>query len=180
VTPQIADPFAALGLDPGAHLTDDDVRAAWRRIAAATHPDRPDGGNPETFAIAAAAYADLRTAYGRGEARANGLATARSRTTRRGALFSAIARVLAAPAGVAAAVRCRRPVMLAVRVATGGCAAVAGVIAAGPGPAGPALAAGAVTWLVLTARHDLGVRRRSRSARFLPGGDRADRIGGPR
>ena len=30
----------------GPDLTDDDVRAAWRRIAAATHPDRDDGGDP--------------------------------------------------------------------------------------------------------------------------------------
>ena len=180
MTPQADDPFAVLGLDPGADLTDDDVRAAWRRVAAATHPDRGDGGTPETFAIAAAAYADLRTAYGRGEARAGGLASGRSRTTRRDALFSQIAQVLPGRARVAAVFRCRRPVRLAVRVVTAGCAAVAGVIAAGPGPAGPALVAGAVTWLLMTARHDLSVRRRSRSARCLAGGDRAGRIGGPR
>ncbi|HEX9031881.1 MAG TPA: hypothetical protein VF834_08525, partial [Streptosporangiaceae bacterium] len=59
------------GLDPAADLTDDDVRAAWRRIAAATHPDRADGGDPARFAAAASAYTDLRTAYGRGEARAS-------------------------------------------------------------------------------------------------------------
>ena len=41
-----ADPFAVLGLAARPDLTDDDVRAAWRRVAAATHPDRPDGGEP--------------------------------------------------------------------------------------------------------------------------------------
>jgi hypothetical protein len=180
VTARAGDPFAALGLDPAADVTDDDVRAAWRRIAAATHPDRPDGGNPETFAIAAGAYADLRTAYGRGEARASRLATGRGCSTRRDGLFSEIARMLTTPASVAADVRCRRPVRLAIRVVAAGCAAVAGVMAAGPGPAGPALAAGAVTWLLLTARHDLAVRRRSRSATLLAGGDRAGRIRSPR
>jgi curved DNA-binding protein CbpA len=65
------DPFAALGLAARTDLTDDDVRAAWRRIAAATHPDRADGGDPARFAAAAAAYTVLRTRYGRGEALAD-------------------------------------------------------------------------------------------------------------
>lgn len=66
-----ADPFAALGLPARADITDDDVRSAWRRIAAATHPDRDDGGSPDRFAAAAAAYATLRTPFGRGEALAD-------------------------------------------------------------------------------------------------------------
>jgi hypothetical protein len=65
------DPFAALGLPARAGLTDDDVRAAWRRVAAATHPDREDGGDPARFGAAAAAYAMLRTSFGRGEALAD-------------------------------------------------------------------------------------------------------------
>jgi len=65
------DPFAALGLAAWPDLTDDDVRAAWRRIGAATHPDRADGGDPARFAAAAAAYTALRTRYGRGEALAD-------------------------------------------------------------------------------------------------------------
>jgi hypothetical protein len=65
------DPFAALGLAARRDLTDEDVRAAWRRIAAATHPDRDDGGDPGTFGAAAAAYDTLRTSYGRGEALAD-------------------------------------------------------------------------------------------------------------
>ena len=69
--PVSADPFAALGLPARPDLTDDDIRAAWRRIAAATHPDRADGGDPARFASAAAAYTELRTRYGRGEAYAD-------------------------------------------------------------------------------------------------------------
>jgi hypothetical protein len=63
-----ADPFAALGLRPAPDLPDDEVRAAWRRIAAATHPDRPDGGDPQAYRDASAAYALLRTPWGRSEA----------------------------------------------------------------------------------------------------------------
>jgi curved DNA-binding protein CbpA len=65
------DPFTTLGLPAWAGLTDEDVRAAWRRIAAATHPDREDGGEPARFGAAAAAYATLRTSFGRGEALAD-------------------------------------------------------------------------------------------------------------
>jgi curved DNA-binding protein CbpA len=66
-----ANPFGVLGLPARTDLTDDDVRAAWRRLAAATHPDRPDGGDPDRFAAAAAAYTALRTRSGRGEALAD-------------------------------------------------------------------------------------------------------------
>jgi curved DNA-binding protein CbpA len=65
------DPFSVLGLPARRGLSDDDVRAAWRRIAAATHPDRDDGGNPAAFGRAATAYATLRTTDGRGEALAD-------------------------------------------------------------------------------------------------------------
>jgi hypothetical protein len=65
------DPFARLGLPARPGLSDDDVRAAWRRIAAATHPDREDGGDPARFGAAAAAYVMLRTGFGRGEALAD-------------------------------------------------------------------------------------------------------------
>jgi curved DNA-binding protein CbpA len=64
-------PFAVLGLPARADLSDDEVRAAWRRLAAATHPDRADGGDPARFAAAAAAYTVLRTRSGRGEALAD-------------------------------------------------------------------------------------------------------------
>ena len=38
-------PFEALGLPVRADLSDAQVRAAWRDIAAGTHPDRPGGGD---------------------------------------------------------------------------------------------------------------------------------------
>ena len=66
-----ADPFAALGLPAQPELSDDEVRAAWRRVAAATHPDRDDGGDPAAFAAAAAAYTELRIVTGRREAYAD-------------------------------------------------------------------------------------------------------------
>lgn len=78
------DPFAVLGLPALAELTDDDVRVAWRRIAAATHPDREDGGDPARFGAAAAAYALLRTSFGRGEALADLSAGAFRGRSRRG------------------------------------------------------------------------------------------------
>ena len=36
-----------------------------------THPDRADGGDPAAYAAAAAAYAQLRTPWGRSEALAD-------------------------------------------------------------------------------------------------------------
>ena len=61
-------PFDALGLPTRPDLTDEQVRAAWRTIAAATHPDRPGGGDVARYTEAAAAYAVLRTPWGRSEA----------------------------------------------------------------------------------------------------------------
>ena len=65
------DPFDALGLPARNDLTDEQVRAAWRSIAAATHPDRPDGGDVARYTAATTAYAQLRTAWGRSEAYAD-------------------------------------------------------------------------------------------------------------
>lgn len=48
-------PHAVLGVRPGASR--DEVRAAWRQAAKATHPD--NGGDPEAFAAAADAYERL-------------------------------------------------------------------------------------------------------------------------
>jgi hypothetical protein len=64
-------PFAALGLPERPDLTDEQVRAAWRTIAAATHPDRRDGGDIAHYTAAASAYAQLRTGWGRTEAYAD-------------------------------------------------------------------------------------------------------------
>jgi len=61
-------PFEALGLPARPDLTDEQVRAAWRAIAAATHPDRADGGDVARYTAATAAFAELRTPWGRSEA----------------------------------------------------------------------------------------------------------------
>lgn len=130
------DPFTVLGLPARAGLSDDEVRAAWRRIAAATHPDRTDGGDAARFAAAAAAYTALRTNFGRAETLAD----------------------LARPAGPGrwrARVRRGRPARLALRIAAAAAVSIGVALVAGARPATPALLTGVLTWLALTARHDL-------------------------
>jgi curved DNA-binding protein CbpA len=136
------DPFRALGLPPRGDLSDDDVRAAWRRIAAATHPDRDDGGDPARFAAAAAAYTLLRTIYGRGEALADLGSPAESRGS-------------SALRGRRARGRLR---LLAVRVLLAFAVCAGAFIVAGWAPASIGILAGAVTWLVATGRHDIARR----------------------
>jgi hypothetical protein len=152
------DPFAVLGLSPDADLSDDDVRAAWRRVATATHPDRADGGDPERFAVAAAAYTELRTRYGRGEARAALTPAARIAAgppDADGPARRAGAATANALDAVGARVRQGRPVRAGLRLAAAAAATLA-VLASSPGPAGPALVVGLLTWLALTIRGDLG------------------------
>lgn len=133
-----ADPFTVLGLPARPDLSDDDIRAAWRRIAAAVHPDRADGGDPARFADAAAAYTTLRTEFGRREAYAD-LAARRQGPGR---------------------IRRGRPPVLALRVAVAA-GVSAGVLAvAGPGPASFALITGALTWLARTGYRELAPPRR--------------------
>ena len=64
-------PFETLGLPTRPDLDDEQVRAAWRAIAAATHPDREDGGDAAWYAQASAAYAQLNSPWGRSEAYAD-------------------------------------------------------------------------------------------------------------
>ena len=160
--PPAPDPFRALGLEARADLTDDEVHAAWRRIASATHPDREDGGDPDRFAGAAAAYTALRTRFGRGEVLAD-LAT-RPPGPRgdggRGATAPARGPRRAPVTLLPSRVRRGRPARLALRILAALAAAAAAVAAAGPHPAAPALVTGVATWLVLTARHDLAPRDR--------------------
>lgn len=182
-----ADPFAALGLPARAGLTDDEVRSAWRRVAAATHPDRADGGDPGRFAVAAAAYTVLRTRSGRGEALAD-LRSPSPAAGRPGAAWphrsrsgharfgpSGAPRPHPGPSGVPATpppapglgvtglsrarslsrIRRGRPARLALRVLIAVTVGAIAVAVAGSQPATPALITGALTWLLLTARHDL-------------------------
>ena len=153
--PAGGDPFRALGLERRRALADDDVRAAWRRVAAATHPDRADGGDPAAFAAASAAYNMLRTASGRGEALADLLAAGvRPPAPRRARRWRPAA---AAPRLLLVAIRVRRgrPRTLAARaLAAAGVSAIV-VAAAGWEPASLAVITGAATWLVLTGRADI-------------------------
>ena len=147
-------PFTVLGLPADPALTDEQVRAAWRAAAAATHPDRADGGNAPAYTAAQAAYTQLRTPWGRSEALAD-LAVLphvppapATRPVRWPALFTAIT-VL--PARVARG----RPLRLLARAVV---AAAAGYAAARlvPGtPAVPAIACGCALWWLLTAKADL-------------------------
>jgi curved DNA-binding protein CbpA len=170
-----ADPFTVLGLPARAGLTDDEVRAAWRRIATATHPDRADGGDAARFAAAAAAYTALRTNFGRAEALADLARPAGSgrRRAGRGRLSTAgrapsrwrptadgERRRWWPAAGLLASrwwsrVRRGRPARLALRIAAAGAVSLGVVLIAGARPATPALITGILTWLALTARHDL-------------------------
>jgi hypothetical protein len=124
------DPFAVLGLPARPDLTDDDVRFAWRRIAATSHPDRDDGGDPLRFAVAAAAYATLRTSDGRGEALADrgGLG---SGGPRRGVLWQA-------------------PWTLMLRLFVAAAVCAGSFLAAGWSPGTVGIFAGALTWLAVS------------------------------
>jgi hypothetical protein len=154
------DPFAALGLPARPDLSDEQVRAAWRTVAAATHPDRPGGGNPAVYATASAAYAALRTPWGRSEAYADLMASgpppaphrARAGRVRPG---TRTVRVLLL---IPTRIRYGRPLRLGLRILA---AAVLALVAAESGAGGPAaagVAAGLAVWLVLTGRGDLAAR----------------------
>jgi hypothetical protein len=160
-TPSVTDPFRALGLPARPDLTDDEVRNAWRRIAAATHPDREDGGDPARYAEASNAYTLLRTTWGRSEAYADlgvGLPTPIdraippwNRTPAARPRLSHWRLALLLPARI----RRGRPRRLALRLAA---AAMAALLVWHSGAGTPPIAAllsGITTWLILTARGDL-------------------------
>jgi hypothetical protein len=157
-------PFIALGLPEGPDLTDEEVRAAWRAIAAATHPDRADGGDPARYAQASAAYAELRTPWGRTEAYADLLEQARQGPD---TVPLPIIPAAGPPAGswpghplvalgqLPSRVRRGRPLRLLSRAAVAAALSVA-VLALVPGqPAAPAGITGLITWFVLTGWRDL-------------------------
>jgi hypothetical protein len=153
----MSDPFTVLGLPVRPDLTDKQVRAAWRAIAAATHPDRPGGGNAERYAAASAAYAALRTPWARSEAYADLIAqpphVARpaARTGPRPPGAKLARSVLLLPARV----RHGRPLRLLARILA---AAVLALVVMRSGAGGPPIAgvlAGLVLWLAFTARADL-------------------------
>jgi hypothetical protein len=148
----MTDPFTVLGLPARPDLTGEEVSAAWRAIATATHPDREDGGDPARYAAASAARATLRTAWGRSEAYADLTASpaARRAAPARPRLSRWRAVVL-----VPARVRHGRPGRLALRIAAAAVVAF-GVTRTGAGtPAIAGVVTGIGTWLALSARGDL-------------------------
>ena len=168
-------PFAALGLPERPDLDDETVRAAWRAIAAATHPDRPDGGDLARYTQASAAFAELRTPWGRSEAYADLVeqAWAEGRfdddddepgtVPLPAAPASALPRLrpvspgqlLLASACLPSRIRSGRPLRLLIRGAIAAGLSLA-VLALIPGqPAAPADVAALITWFVLTGRKDL-------------------------
>jgi hypothetical protein len=158
------DPFEALGLPARHDLSDEQVRAAWRSIAAATHPDRPDGGDLARYTQASAAYAELRTAWGRSEAWADLAEQARLHDAEPDTSPLPVVPGEALPPPVPpllglgqlpARIGRGRPLRLLARaaIAAGLCLAVLALI---PGqPAAPADVGGLIVWFVLTGRRDL-------------------------
>jgi hypothetical protein len=149
-------PFQVLGLPVRADLSDEQVRAAWRVIAAQTHPDRPDCGDAGAYTAAASAYAQLRTAWGRSEAYAD-LAITDPHVP---------APAMAPPRWpgqnmgpglrqIPARIRHGRPLRLLARALAAALLSLL-VLALIPGrAAGPAIVTGLTIWFVLTARADL-------------------------
>ena len=160
------DPFDALGLPARPDLDDETVRAAWRAIAAATHPDRPDGGDLARYTAASAAYAELRTPWGRSEAYADLLARAvRDSEPATGPLPVIPAQdlepgglprhPLAAVLEFPARVRYGRPGHLLARAVIAAVLSLV-VLQLIPGTtAAPADITGLITWFALTGRRDL-------------------------
>ncbi len=161
-------PFDALGLPARPDLTDEQVRAAWRAIAAATHPDRADGGDLARYAAASAAYAELRTPWSRSEAYADLTGQAGPASTEAEPVTVPLPAIpaealpsappwapLIALRKLPARIRRGRPLRLAIRAVLAAALSLA-VLRLIPGMAA-ALAdiTGLITWFVLTGRRDL-------------------------
>ena len=160
------DPFAALGLPARPDLPDEQVRAAWRAIAAATHPDRPDGGDLARYTAASAAFAELRTPWGRSEAYADLAQRSGLAAEPVTAPLPAVAapgpppgapprHPLAAVLEFPARIRRGRPGRLLIRAVITAVLSLA-VLQLIPGTAAaPADITGLITWFALTGRKDL-------------------------
>jgi len=153
--------FEQLGLATGTEITDDDVRSAWRRIAASTHPDRADGGDPAAFAAAAAAYTQLRTAAGRAEVLADLREPGRGREPD-GFVPGWNNRLARMAASASWRVSRGRPLRLATRLLVAVAAGALAVAVVGWQPSSIAIITGALTWLLLTGRRELAGRQRRR------------------
>jgi hypothetical protein len=147
-------PFTALGLRASPDVDDEQVRQAWRAIAAATHPDRGDGGDPAAYTAASAAYARLRTPWQRSEALADlpaeDLVVPRPGQPAAGPAFAWRAVVL-----LPGRIRRGRLTRMAVRTLTAAGVAVTAVTPI-PGTASePAVVTGCALWWALTIHSDL-------------------------
>jgi hypothetical protein len=149
-------PFEVLGLPVRADLSYAQVRAAWKDIAAKTHPDRPGGGDVAAYTAAATAYAQLRTGWGRSEAYAD-------HATGQPYVPSPAVRPARQPGGnlgrglllVPARIWHGRPLRLLVRALAAAVLSLL-VLALIPGQASsPAVVTGLVIWFVFSARADL-------------------------
>ena len=150
------DPFAVLGLPSRPDLPDEQVRAAWRAIAAATHPDRADGGDLARYTAASAAYADLIERAGPA-GQGDGPVTAPIPAVPAQGPPPGIGprHPLAAVGEFPARIRQGRPHRLLIRAAVAAVLSLA-VLQLIPGTAAaPADITAMITWLVLTGRRDL-------------------------
>ena len=128
--------------------------AASPTIAAATHPDRADGGNITAYTAAASAYAQLRTAWGRSEAYAD-LAEQPPVPAPATRPVSPAAAIVRAARLVPARIRPGRPWHLLARALAAALLSLL-VVELLPGqPSGPAVVTGLVIWFFFTGRGDL-------------------------
>jgi len=175
-----ANPFAVLGLPERPDLDDETVRAAWRAIAVATHPDREDGGDLARYTQATAALHELNTPWSRSEAYAD-LVEQAHREGRWDAYpdrfpgfnpgtgpLPGIPQIVAIPpppfwfahplaalAQLPARIAHGRPLRMLLRAAVAAGLSF-GVLALIPGqPAEPAVVTMLITWFAVTARSDL-------------------------
>jgi hypothetical protein len=149
-------PFDALGLPTDPDLTDEQVHAAWRKVAAATHPDRPDGGDLARYTQASAAYAQLNSPWGRSEAYADLLeglpdTTPLPPVTYTGQRPPSIRPLRLLPSRIVHG----RPLRMLIRAAIAALLSLV-VLWLIPGqPAAPADITGLALWFAFTARSDL-------------------------
>jgi len=168
-------PFAALGLPERPDLDDETVRAAWRAIAAATHPDRADGGDLARYTQASAAFAELRTPWGRSEAYADlvegawregrfdddddepGTAPLPTAPAAAPLQLHPVSpwQLLLALFWLPSRIRRGRPLRLLIRGAIAAGLSLAVLALIHGQPAAPADVAALITWFVLTGRRDL-------------------------
>jgi hypothetical protein len=149
-------PFEVLGLPVRADLSDAQVRTAWKDIAARTHPDRPGGGDITAYTAAAAAYAQLRTAWGRSEAYADH-ATDQPYIPSPGASPAGPPGigVLRALLLIPARIRHGRPVRLLLRALAAVLLSLLVLALIAGQASGPAVVTGLAIWFFFSARADL-------------------------